>query len=165
MELIPYPGLEKLPRKFWKRVYTAEEKQVIKERYRFYYLKSKEARPVRVKPPPTSPVIKRAKALENAAFQSAGFAAVACLTKEDRNEILKIYIRSVELSDSGIRHSVDHIYPIGGKKYGVCGLHVVANLVVMPLEENQSKNNRPHHSWTDYVAIDEHRGICSTGND
>lgn len=52
-----------------------------------------------------------------------------------------IYVLAQQLSiETGTKHSVDHIYPLQGKK--VCGLHVHDNLRVIPLRENCSKQNR-----------------------
>lgn len=41
---------------------------------------------------------------------------------------------------TGIRHAVDHIYPLQGKT--VSGLHVPSNMRVIPMRENSRKHNK-----------------------
>lgn len=64
----------------------------------------------------------------------------------DRRDIDTIYIQSAQKTvETGIRHEVDHIWPIKGK--GFTGLHVPWNLRVITHEENRKKRCRrpqPH---------------------
>ena len=152
MELIRYEGLPVLPRRFWKRVYTPSEL----EEKRIY--RANRAAKKRAEAPAAPPKLRksdaqvRSKALADAAWNSAGHAVPDCYGKSERQSIERLYLSAVEMTEkSGIRYSVDHIYPLMGSKYGVCGLHVVANLAVIPLTENMAKNNRPHASWEHYA--------------
>ena len=63
------------------------------------------------------------------------------LTEDHFNEIKKFYsLAEAAFKDTGIKHDVDHIIPIGGEN--VCGLHVPWNLQVIPASKNRSKNNK-----------------------
>lgn len=55
--------------------------------------------------------------------------------------IRAIYAEAVRKTrETGIPHEVDHIYPLRSKV--MCGLHVEANLRVVPMAVNRSKSNR-----------------------
>lgn len=59
----------------------------------------------------------------------------------DRNAMRAIYAEARRLTkETGVEHHVDHIIPINSPV--VCGLHVEANLQVIPAVENARKGNR-----------------------
>jgi|HubBroStandDraft_6_1064221.scaffolds.fasta_scaffold09662_5 5-methylcytosine-specific restriction endonuclease McrA len=63
------------------------------------------------------------------------------LKKEQRLEMELVYRDAAELTLlTGVRHEVDHIHPIKGRKS--CGLHVPWNLQVLTWRENNRKRNR-----------------------
>lgn len=59
----------------------------------------------------------------------------------DARAMRAIYEEAVRLTGAtGIRHEVDHFYPLRGKT--VCGLHCEANLRIVTADVNRQKNNR-----------------------
>lgn len=58
----------------------------------------------------------------------------------NRAAIRAVYTRCAEVTlNTGIRHEVDHIVPLRGRR--VSGLHVHWNLQVIPAEDNRLKSN------------------------
>jgi hypothetical protein len=71
----------------------------------------------------------------------------------DENAIRSIYAEAARLTrETGIRHEVDHIYPLQGKF--VCGLHCEANLQILTKTENIRKLNRMPDEKTPKIAVD-----------
>lgn len=59
----------------------------------------------------------------------------------DHEKIRAIYAEAARLTrETGIKHEVDHIYPLQGKNG--CGLHVETNLQILTKTENIRKRNR-----------------------
>lgn len=59
----------------------------------------------------------------------------------DLNAIRNIYEEASRLTaETGIRHEVDHIYPLQGEN--VCGLHCEANLQILTKSDNARKKNK-----------------------
>lgn len=59
----------------------------------------------------------------------------------DRKKMRAIYIEAKRLThETGIRHEVDHIYPLRGKI--ASGLHVEYNLQIITGTENRKKHNK-----------------------
>ena len=64
----------------------------------------------------------------------------------DDAKISAIYQRCARISaETGVIHHVDHIFPLRGKL--VSGLHVDANLQILPASENRRKGNRLYPDW------------------
>ena len=63
------------------------------------------------------------------------------LTDAQKGEIRAVYLECRRLTrETGIRHHVDHIYPMAGPTS--CGLHVPWNLQVLTATENFAKGNK-----------------------
>ena len=106
-------------------------------------------------PKKTQDQIRRAGIAQAAGVASKLRQAVpSCATKSDKSAIVDLYIKSIEMSQEGGKYSIDHIYPINGQRYGVCGLHVIANLSIVPLYSNLNKSNKPHHTWEHYFDME-----------
>lgn len=59
----------------------------------------------------------------------------------DRKKIQAMYLEAKRLTrETGIRHEVDHFYPLRGKNS--CGLHVEYNLRIITGAENRKKFNK-----------------------
>ncbi len=68
----------------------------------------------------------------------------------DKNSILAFYKKAKELEkETGLKHHVDHIVPLNSAV--VCGLHVEANLQILPATENVLKRNL---FWPDMPGAD-----------
>jgi len=62
------------------------------------------------------------------------------MSDEDKKQINLIYLKRDFINEvTGVKHEVDHIYPIQGKNS--CGLHVPWNLRILTSTENRRKNN------------------------
>lgn len=68
------------------------------------------------------------------------FATPRWLSRDDWHAMRLTYLEARKLTAEGNPHQVDHIVPIQGRD--VCGLHVPANLAVIPALDNQRKGNR-----------------------
>lgn len=64
----------------------------------------------------------------------------AWITQKDIDEMIAFYVKASEITkETGIKHEVDHIYPLQGKI--VSGLHVPSNLRIITRSDNRKKSN------------------------
>lgn len=78
----------------------------------------------------------------NAARRGLEMLATPPWADQFRSEYEAIYAERLQLdSETGIKHHVDHIYPLKGKDS--CGLHVPWNLQIIPAVANIAKRNHP----------------------
>jgi len=60
---------------------------------------------------------------------------------QEREGILAFYwLARIISKNTKVKHHVDHVYPLKGKKS--CGLHVTANLQILPRRANLEKSNK-----------------------
>lgn len=64
----------------------------------------------------------------------------ASLGRRYQNEVYEIYKQCALLRQAGHDVEVDHIVPLLGKD--ICGLHIPANLAIIPAKENRTKTNK-----------------------
>lgn len=83
----------------------------------------------------------------NAARRFQEFLATPPWATQYQAEFEAIYAERIRLDqETGIKHHVDHIYPLKGKDS--CGLHVPWNLRIIPAVENIRKRNHPPQNIT-----------------
>lgn len=64
----------------------------------------------------------------------------AWITQKDLDEMIALYVKANEITkETGIKHEVDHFYPLQGKM--VSGLHVPSNLRIITRTDNRKKSN------------------------
>ncbi len=64
-------------------------------------------------------------------------------TKPDCLRVAAIYLEAAYLNARGEKVHVDHILPLRPADGQFCGLHVHANLQIIPAADNLRKGNRP----------------------
>lgn len=126
-----------------RKLLTDEERKAYKERWRKKNKKSRVEYAIewnRANPETHKAAVKKWKQSEKGRLSAKKYkrARRSCESKSpwgNPEEINRIY---TEAAAMGL--SVDHIVPLRSPL--VCGLHVEANLFVMPIKENQIKGNR-----------------------
>lgn len=77
----------------------------------------------------------------NAARRAAELLATPPWVSAYQSELEAIYFERLRVdAQTGVKHHVDHIYPLKGKNS--CGLHVPWNLRIIPASENIRKKNK-----------------------
>lgn len=140
----------------YQRLYRERNRERINQYYRDYNKKNREKRreierswkernPEKVKEMNARAGSKWAKANPAAKNAITAKRRAALLQRTppyaDLDKIKEFYILAEKLSkETGIRHEVDHIFPLQGKL--VSGLHIETNLQVITRSKNRSKKNK-----------------------
>lgn len=86
----------------------------------------------------------------NAAYRARKIGATPPISADERRKIRLLYEKARRLTRStGVAHHVDHIHPLKHPLF--CGLHVYANLQIIPATLNIKKQN--------YIPLDILDGI------
>ena len=80
----------------------------------------------------------------------------------DMDKIAAFYAEADRLTrETGIKHEVDHIYPLKGKNS--CGLHVETNLQILTKSQNSSKGNREPESFLSAIMLQSRNLLIPPG--
>ncbi|OGT57504.1 MAG: hypothetical protein A3E01_08170 [Gammaproteobacteria bacterium RIFCSPHIGHO2_12_FULL_63_22] len=123
------------------KAYRARKREERRAYFRAYYERNAECLKARARQLGPIWAAKNVAKVRARAMRRIAAARRATPPWADHDAINAIYSGCVEIErETGISHHVDHIVPLQGKT--VCGLHVAANLQIMPGAENQSKGAR-----------------------